>query len=350
MRVPGSIRRTTRPGVATLVVVLLGALGLASISQAAIPLQNPKGQPLDTTQAGAPTRFNIHIELGGDEHIKDLTQQLPAGLGNDPFYPTCAVAAWQADNCAENSQVGTSEVGVTVGIMPETVPGRIYYLEPEGSNLPSLGIILDSPTGKQFQRAEVRINPELGVLESTIRDFPQSAPVGPIDVPIRINEIDVILTDRFVKNPLTCDTVVTRFIVNSYEDPDNPTTAEAPLTPTGCEPPTPPLCDDRPSTLLGTGARDVINGTPRRDVISGFRGNDLIRGRGGNDLICGGKGNDSLFGGAGRDTLFGAAGRDSLFGGAGRDTLFGGALADILRGGAGVDVLRGGRGADNERQ
>jgi Ca2+-binding RTX toxin-like protein len=143
----------------------------------------------------------------------------------------------------------------------------------------------------------------------------------------------VILFSRFITNPAGCETVFTRFLATSYEDPNTTSIAEAPpFTPTGCSPPAPPLCDGRTSTKFGTAGRDVINGTPGRDVIAGLGGNDLIRGRGGNDLLCGG------------------TGRDTLIGGSGRDILLGGASADTLRGGAGVDVLRGGRGADRERQ
>lgn len=317
-----------------LALALVLLLALAATARAAIPLQNPKGDPLDTTQANAATRFNFHIEFGGSEHIKDLTQQLPAGIRADPFHPTCPPATWMADRCPESSQVGTSAVDVRVlGLLPQTVRGRIYYLDPEGGGLPGLGIVLDSPTGKQFQRGETRINNELGVVESTIRNFPQSAG----GVPIRIDAVDVVLDSTFINNPATCDRVVTRFLATSYEDPGTTSSAEAPFTPTGCDPPSPPLCDKRRSTRVGTSGRDVIKGTPRRDVVTGRGGNDLIRGLGGNDLICGGAGRDTLIGGAGRDTLLGGAAADRLKGGAGRDTLRGGAGGDRLRGGAGLD-------------
>ena len=323
-----------------LAIALAFLLLPAAAAQAAIPIENPKGQPVPpeqggTTQAAAPTAFNFHFELGGTEHIKDLVQQLPRGLAPNPLQLACPVATWMADECPENTQVGTSAVEISFAGAaedPNPVEGRIYFLEADPGPLPGFGIILDAPTGKQFQRAETRINDELGVLESVIRDFPQSAPVGPLDVPIRIESLDVTLFSSFISNPPECLPVVTRFIVTSYEDPNTTSTAEAPFTPTGCQPPPPPLCDNRQTTKFGTAGRDVINGTPRRDVIAGLGGNDLIRGRGGNDLLCGGRG------------------RDTLIGGAGRDFLFGGASADTLRGGAGVDVLRGGLGADRERQ
>jgi hypothetical protein len=314
--------------------LVLALVLVPAAAQAAITLENPKGQPLDTTQAGAPSRFNIHIELGGSEHLKDLTQQLPRGLSPDQFYPTCPEASWMADSCPENTQVGTTAVELALFNSipdPNPVGGRLYYLVPELGSLPGLGIILDAPTGKQFQRAETRINNELGVLETTIRDFPQDAD----GVPIRITSLDVILFSRFVRNPGDCETVFTRFLATSYEDPNTTSTAQAPFTPTGCSPPPPPQqrrCGGKPATKVGTGGRDVLNGTGRRDVILGLGGNDVLSGLGANDVLCG------------------SGGRDTLRGGAGRDLLLGGAGVDVLRGGAGVDVLRGGAGADSQRQ
>lgn len=306
----------------------------AAAAEAAIQLENPKGMPMDTTQAGAPSRFNIHLEFGGGEHIKDLTQQLPRGLSPNQENPACPVATWMADACPEPTQVGTTAVEVALFDTipdPNPVEGRIYFLDPEGQGLPTFGIVLDAPTGKQFQRTETRINNELGVLESTIRNFPRDAD----GVPIRITSLDVILFSRFSTNPAGCETVVTRFLATSYEDPNTTSTAEAPFTPTGCppEPPPPsPSCGGRKTTKVGTAGRDVLNGTPRRDVIAGLGGSDVIRGFGGNDVLCGN------------------AGRDTLLGGAGRDLLLGGPAADALRGGAGADLLRGGPGADRQRQ
>jgi hypothetical protein len=316
-----------------LAVLLALALIPVAVAEAAIPLQNPRGRPLDTTQAGAPSRFNIHIEFGGSEHVKDLTQQLPKGLSPDQAYPACPVATWRADACPENTQAGTTAVGIALFNTipdPNPVKGRIYFLEPEGG-LPTFGIVLDAPTGKQFQRTETRINNELGVLESTIRNFPRDAD----GIPIRITSLDVILLSRFVKNPASCETVYTRFLVTSYEDPNTVSTAQDPFTPTGCPrepPPPPPRCLGKRVTKAGTAGRDVLNGTGRRDVIAGFGGNDVLRGLGSNDLLCGG------------------GGRDTLLGGRGKDVLVGGPAADTLRGGRGTDVLRGGAGNDRERQ
>ena len=315
-----------------LALVLALVLLPVAAAQAAIPLQNPKGEPLDTKQINQPTRFNIHIELGGSEHIKDITQQLPRGIQPDGFYPTCAVAAWMADNCPAPSQVGTTKVELTLmGVVPDTINGRIYYLEPEQGELPGLGIILDAPGAKQFQRGETQLNAELGVLESTIRNFPQDA----MGVPIRINSLDVILSQRFIKNPASCETVATNFLVTSYEDPGTTSTASAPLTPTGCSAPPPApqrRCNGKVATKVGTGGRNVLRGTGRRDVILGLGGNDVLSGLGSNDVLCGG------------------GGRDTLRGGGGKDLLLGGPGVDVLRGGKGVDALRGGAGADDQRQ
>lgn len=316
-------------------LALLLALVLLPVAaaQAAIPLENPKGEPLDTKQAGAATRFNIHIEFGGSEHIKDLTQQLPSGISPDAFAPTCPVETFMADECPANTQIGITTVTLTVGALEnEEVSGRIYYTAPTAEDVyPGLGIVLDAPTGKTYQRGKTQVNAQLGVLETIIRDFPQTTG-PPFNIPIRIDAIDIELFASFIKNPASCDTVATRFFVTSYEDPGTTSTAAAPLTPTGCPPPPPPRCDGKRATKVGTGGRDVLNGTGRRDVLIGLGGNDILRGLGGNDLICGN------------------GGRDTLLGGGGKDILLGGPAVDTLRGGAGLDTLRGGPGADNERQ
>ncbi len=320
--------------------VLLALLLLpVAVAQAAIPLQNPKGQPVDssqggTTQAGAATRFNIHIEFGGSEHIKDLTQQLPKGISPDAFAPTCPVETFLADGCPANTQIGITTVTLTImgAVGGEEVSGRVYYTAPTPEDVyPGLGIVLDAPTGKTYQRGKTQVNPQLNVLETIIRDFPQTTG-PPFNIPIRIDAIDIELFASFIKNPASCDTVATRFFVTSYEDPGTTSTAEAPFTPTGCASPPPPRCNGKLATKVGTGGRDVLRGTGRRDVILGLGGNDVLSGLGGNDVLCGG------------------GGRDTLRGGGGRDLLLGGAGVDVLRGGQGVDVLRGGAGADDQRQ
>ena len=323
----------------TFLVIALLALGLAAApAQASIPIQNVRAKPTDTTKRTEPTGFNIHFELGGGEHIKDLTQQLPLGLETQQFHASCTQAKFLADDCPANTQIGKSTVNLTaLGFLPQDVSGRIFFLAPKGapdSVFPGLGIVLDAPPPFKpaHQIAEIRLNQELGLVESVIRDFPQTAELqAGGSVPIRINSLDVTLFKDFVNNPAACDLATTRLFVTSYEDPNTTTTGSASYRPTGCAALRRHKCGGLKVTKLGTPRADVLRGTPKRDVISGLGGRDLIRGLGGNDVICGGKGPDRIFGGAGADLLIGNSGNDRLVGGKGRDRIRGGTGRDFER-------------------
>ena len=194
---------------------ILAVIAVVAPAFAKIPV-TLKSAPVDTTEQNAPTSFRIVTTLGGSEHIKDLVQRLPAGLGLNTLNPTCPVPVWQMDKCAANTQVGTTTASLTAGPPPgekQMVSGRIFFLDSDGPGvLPGLGIILDAPSPfkKAFQRGTVKLNTQLGVLETTIRDFPRTAEtqVG-VGVPIRIDALDVLLNKNFVTNPPTCEPATT---------------------------------------------------------------------------------------------------------------------------------------------
>jgi hypothetical protein len=317
--------------------LLLLAL-LAAAAAGAISLPNPVAKPLDTTEAGANTRFETKITLGGTEHIKDLTNELPRGFGADTENPQCSDADFNTEPpaCPANTQVADTTVNLSLEPMPgvfvDTPPvtGRVFFLTPApGGVLPRLGIALDTPTGTQRQIGEASIDNQRGTLKNTIRNFPQDSG----GVPIRINSIDVILKKSFAKNPGDCTPATTNFYVTSYENPGVTSTASDTYTPTGCKTPRPPpsskpRCQGHRATKAGNGRANHITGTSHRDVIFGGGGNDVIKGLKGNDVICGGAGKDKLIGGPGKDVLLGGAGRDTLVGGPGKDRLAGGAGAD----------------------
>ena len=313
-------------------VVAVVALAVPAI--ASIPIQNVRAEPTDTTERVQRTGFNIHFELGGSEHIKDLIQQLPEGLETEQFHPTCTEATFLADGCPANTQIGESTVNLTAGVVPQDVSGRIFWLAPAATPFPSLGIVLDSPPPFKpaHQIAEIRINQELGIVESVIRDFPQEAElmIGG-GVPIRINSLDVVLYKTFVKNPASCTLATTRLFVTSYEDPNTTSTGSASYRPTGCASLVTRKCKGLRVTISGTPRANTLRGTARRDVISGLGGRDVIRGLGGRDVICGGAGPDRIFGGAGGDLLIGNSGNDRLFGGPGPDRVRGGTGRDVER-------------------
>ncbi len=315
-------------GKATRLIALAAALATipAASAQASIPLSGAQGEPLDTKTASTHSRFHIHLDLGGTEHIRDLTQTLPRGMLPNLAGPTCPPASFEpADACPANTLVGTTTVLATVGpIVPnpltqQTITGRIYFLGPDpGEGLPQLGIVLDASTGKVFQKGKAEVTTQ-GV-KTTIKNFPQTTQVMGVAVPIRIDSLDITLDKTFLANPDLCVPATTAFSVVSYEDPSHTSTASDSYTPTGCPPPPKARCGGRLVTLGGTAKNDVLQGTRGRDVIAGFGGNDTLKGLRGNDVLCGGSGRDKLLGGPGRDRLLGGPGRDRLRGGPGKDT------------------------------
>ena len=303
---------------------------------ASIPLPTPKARPLDTTQAGANTRFETKVTLGGTEHIKDFTTQLPYGFATDNETPVCPTAQFNDDSCPDNTQIATTAVNLTImSVLTSDVNGRVYFIDPApGGALPRLGIILDAPTGKQRQIGEVSIDSQTGTLKNTIRNFPQDTNGDGSGLPIRINSIDVILRASFAKNPQECVPATTNFFVTSYEDPNTVSQSSDTYTPTGCSGGGggggghKVRCDGRRATKVGDSRANHLNGTAKADVIFAGGGNDVVRGLKGNDVVCGGGGKDKLIGGPGNDKLLGGPGRDSLVGGPGKDRLVGGPGAD----------------------
>jgi hypothetical protein len=211
-------------------ILLLPAAG----AQAAIPIQNAVAKPTDTTEHGAHSAFHMHVDLGGAEHIKDMTTQLPLGIQPNATAPLCSNSAFDSDSCPANTKIGTTAVNVSVGgLVPQDISGRIYYTEPApGDSFPGLGIWLDSPppAPKSSQRGKTQISSETGGLETVIKNFPQDAG----GVPIRLNSLDIFLLSTFITNPAGCDPATTNFLVTSYEDPGVTSRASDTFTPTGC--------------------------------------------------------------------------------------------------------------------
>ena len=313
-----------------LAIVLLALAVVASPAHASIPIQNVSAEP-DNKTINRPANFRIHFELGGSERIKDLVQTLPPTVSSNSGQAECPEAQFNMGSppeCPANTQVGTTTVELTVGAAPETLQGKIYFLE----NL-KLGIFLDAPDPSDDQRQIVQLTIKATGVESRIENFPTMATIGGVPVaPIRIDALTVVLKDTFFRNPAVCTPATTRLSVTSYEDPDTVSTGSASYTPTGCRPAVRRgKCNGLRVTKLGTAGTDTLRGTPRRDVISGLGGRDVIRGLGGNDVICGGGGPDRIFGGRGADLLIGNKGNDRLFGGRGKDRLRGGVGRDVER-------------------
>jgi hypothetical protein len=60
-----------------------------------------------------------------------------------PYPYKCAVATFNQDGCADETQVGTLSVDITAAtILPLTIPGAIYVLNPNSNDAATLGLVL----------------------------------------------------------------------------------------------------------------------------------------------------------------------------------------------------------------
>ena len=111
----------------------------AAAAQASIPLNGAKGEPLDTTEANANTRFHIHLDLGGSEHIKDLTQTLPFGMAPRPHAAHLPCGELRARRRLPGEHPDRHDHGALrpsgprcpIPLTQQTITGRIYFLSPD---------------------------------------------------------------------------------------------------------------------------------------------------------------------------------------------------------------------------
>jgi hypothetical protein len=77
--------------------------------------------------------FNHSSSVLGKEPegaVKNIRVDLPPGLaGNPQALPKCAIAAFEKDECAADTQVGTNELTAFDGVNDVTVSGTVYNLE-----------------------------------------------------------------------------------------------------------------------------------------------------------------------------------------------------------------------------
>jgi hypothetical protein len=252
--------------------------------------------------------LSLHLRLGGSEHIKDLTTQLPRGLIPNDACATCPLATFLADACRPATRTGSTTVSVAaLGLLPMDVPGRIYNLSVPGEALPGSGIVLDAPTGKVFPTRQDRDQPwpPAGRDQRLSPDrHPARGPGSDQDQLDRHRAGGGLHQEPGHLRPH--DHPVPGHQLRGPRDHQH---GARQLHPKGL----PGAASQAPrqaGTKAGTGRRDVLNGTSRQDVVLGRGGNDVLRERAGNDLLCGGRGRDRQFGGPGRDRLFGGPGVD----------------------------------------
>src|SRR5688572_7981958 len=108
-----------------------------------------------TTAAGAhadvtiATSFPPYQMASPPQRPERIVFHLPPGLAGDPFAtPRCTEPDYRADACDPKTQVGTVAADATaVGplglpLLRQTVNGKLYNLEPQGSEPARLGAVL----------------------------------------------------------------------------------------------------------------------------------------------------------------------------------------------------------------
>ena len=248
----GVVRRTW----ISFAVVMAACLALAPAANAAFGFQGLAAAPTNTN-AGANSDFNVHIGFTSPaEDVKDLIVALPPGLVGDPTAtPVCTLAQLQADSCPAGSQVGTVTTNANAHLLnplpltvPLTVDGSLYNVEPAAGQPARFGIVL-RPIGSEplpllekiIQVSDVQLRKSDFGLNTVLADIPNVAHAasGALSVPIDITAIDIHLNGTvggqgFMRNPTSCGTKTTRFIADSYANPNRKVFGQATYTSVNC--------------------------------------------------------------------------------------------------------------------
>jgi hypothetical protein len=223
-------------------LTLVALLTAAAPAHAAFSVDSLSAAPADP-RAGAHSDFTIAFRFGGDEQVKDLDLDLPAGVVGDPNATgsKCAEDVFMADACPADSVVGTTAIEATVTVValptPITASGTVYNLVPRAGEPARLGIVIapSGPLGKIFMQSPVsaRTSPDVG-LRSTLRDMPRETLGG---ASVRTDAISLTLKGTaskgsFMRNPTSCGPATTRISATTYAA--TTATGSGGFTPTDC--------------------------------------------------------------------------------------------------------------------
>jgi hypothetical protein len=249
----GSLLSSSRSTWVTVVLVASFALFVGAAPASGFDVPNFSVTP-STTQAGGHPDLTVQIDRTGadTEDIRDLYLDLPPGLiGNTTTVGACTDAAFNADSCPANSQVGSvSAVAAAVGLSLPPTTGSIYNLMPGPTEPGAIGIVL-RPTGAPLAISPVFIRGSINVvpngpddvnLENVVLNQPrQIFLLGLIPVDITVNSLTLTLNAAgtlapgtfFLTNPTSCIEAVSKARVISYLDQE--VSKESSFTPTGCD-------------------------------------------------------------------------------------------------------------------
>jgi hypothetical protein len=182
------------------------------------------------------------------EHVRDLTLSLPPGLvGNPNATARCAQSKFEADDCADNTRIGTTSVKTTIPALglvgiSVTAEGDVYNLSP-GGDPARLGVVVRPPLGadKVFLVSRVALRPADGGLNSIITGVPSTVGLPALgQQEMWIESMTLTLLGRppgasqpFMTLPTSCRPAAATVVATSAGNA-TVTRGAPPFTPTAC--------------------------------------------------------------------------------------------------------------------
>ena len=236
-----------------LILALILLLAAPASAQAAFEVRSFTVTP-SGLQAGS--HPDVAIALGfapwsagnAPEHVRNLTLSLPPGLvGNPNATARCAQAKFEADDCADNTRIGTTAVKTTIPALglvglSVTAEGDVYNLSP-GGDPARLGVVVRPPLGadKVFLVSRVALRPSDGGLDSIIAGVPSTVGLPALgQQEMWIESMTLTLLGRppgaaqpFMTMPTGCGPAAASVVATSANN-TTVTRAAPPFTPTAC--------------------------------------------------------------------------------------------------------------------
>lgn len=198
-------------------------LGATAGAASAITVTGVQAVPANTA-AGANSDLSIGFNIGSGK-LKDLVIHLPPGLvGNPLATPTCSEDQLNAANCPAASDVGDiSNDVLLLDILPITVSGNVYNVQPRAGEPARFGFVLTSPgnlTAPIILQSPASLRPSDFGLDTTLNDVPNTAS----GLPITITGVRLDLKGQvgsppkgFLRNPTSCGTHTVSVDATAYD-------------------------------------------------------------------------------------------------------------------------------------
>jgi hypothetical protein len=237
-----------RAGILTLIALAL----LAAPAHAAFEVTAFEVTP-STTVAGAhadvtiATSFPAYSMAAPPQRPERLVFHLPPGLAGDPFAtPRCTEPDYRADKCDPTTQVGTVAAEATpvgplgIPLPKQAVNGKLYNLEPTGSEPARLGAVLaplGGLLGKLYVPTTIQARASDGGLDSIVAELPKQS--GGLDLftermAFTLQGKPAGGTGPFMRNPTSCKEATSTVVATPGGEPATPSTRTSSFTPTDC--------------------------------------------------------------------------------------------------------------------